>query len=113
MEARTILGFVQPDHSIDTPDDTIPISSPCFSLKEFTTSCSVGFPPKSNRSQRVHVVSPYYVSYNKMLNNEIYMRMAYLLLRRSDRLREPEERKCEVDETIPVVLDILLLVNDL
>lgn len=37
----------------------------------------------------------------------------YLVLSSSNRLREPEERQCQIYETVLIVLQLVLLINDL
>ena len=57
---HTFLGATKEDHNMETPCETICTSSLCSFLKKSINSCRVGLLGNSNRSQRVHSVSPYY-----------------------------------------------------
>ena len=57
---HTFFGATKEDHNMETPCETICTSSLCSFLKKSMNSCRVGLFGNSNRSQRVHSVSPYY-----------------------------------------------------
>lgn len=62
VRLRTFFGATNEDHNMETPCETIWTSSLCSFLKKSINSCRVGLFGNSNRSQRVHSVSPYYSS---------------------------------------------------
>lgn len=84
-----------------------------MSLNQSSMFCSVGFASSSKRSQRVHVVSPYFQGVRASAPVFGSVLATNLLLGCRDRFRETEEWQSKVDEAVLVIFQIVLLVNHL